>query len=80
MASNKNQTTSGVYVVQAMVAICSMSSNTNVCDTPSDILQWSRDMLSSMHLSFPSEGSPHTLASMLAYLMQYETCAIDLGG
>ena len=50
------------------------------CDIPPDILQWSRDMLSSMHLSFPSEGSPHTLASMLAYLMQYEICAIDLGG
>ncbi|XP_066356436.1 uncharacterized protein [Miscanthus floridulus] len=29
------------------------------------ILQWSRDMLSSMHLSFPSEGSPHSLASVI---------------
>jgi hypothetical protein len=61
-----------------MVAIRCMSLVLKFCNTPSDILQWSRDMLSSMHLGVPSEGSPHTLDSMLAYLMQYGTCAIDL--
>jgi hypothetical protein len=48
------------------------------CDIPPDILQWSSDMLSSMHLSFPSEGSPHSLASVIKKKTAYiYACLLD---